>query len=284
MAVEPAVERKRARQDQHESHDRVGLSGEIDVHDPLQDRNDQIHHQVWNDLPFDLVEKRQIWIAADGGDHVHAREVIDVVGQRRPGIEQDRDRRDGGQSHEQRGDLPGAETDGLLWDRLSFAGENAEPAWRWCRWAPPLCCAQPEKLTDINHFGLRRSGAASPKRWGERKSVLVDTSPGGECSIDSTYHVDMPKSTIASRGGIGLRAQWVEPREGFRRVRGCTRKSIGSTRSQAWRPSASHALARSESGHHLRDVISSAIRPNCARRQTRRVQDAREKCQWEAAC
>jgi hypothetical protein len=67
-------------------------------------------------------------------------------------------------------------------------------------------------------------------------------------------------------------AQWVEPREGFRRVRGCTRKSIGSTRSQAWRPSASHALARSESGHHLRDVISSAIRPNCARRQSRRVQ------------
>lgn len=37
--------------------------------------------------------------------------------------------------------------------------------------------------------------------------MLVDTSPGGECSIDSTYHVDMPKSTIASRGGIGLRAQ-----------------------------------------------------------------------------
>ena len=56
--------------------------------------------------------------------------------------------------------------------------------------------------------------------------MLVDTSPGGACSIDSTYHVDMPKSTIASRGGIGLRVQWVEPREGFRRVRGCTRKSI----------------------------------------------------------
>jgi hypothetical protein len=56
--------------------------------------------------------------------------------------------------------------------------------------------------------------------------VLVDTSPGGECSIDPTYHVDMPESTIASPGGIGLRVQWVEPREGFRRVRGCTRKSI----------------------------------------------------------
>lgn len=56
--------------------------------------------------------------------------------------------------------------------------------------------------------------------------MLVDTSPGGECSIDPTYHVDMPESTIASPGGIGLRVQWVEPREGFRRVRGCTRKSI----------------------------------------------------------
>jgi len=56
--------------------------------------------------------------------------------------------------------------------------------------------------------------------------VLVHTSPGGECSIDSTYHVDMPKSTIASRGGIGLRAQRVEPHEGFRRVCGCTRKSV----------------------------------------------------------
>ena len=36
----------------------------------------------------------------------------------------------------------------------------------------------------------------------------------------------MPKSTIASRGGIGLRAQRVEPHEGFRRVCGCTRKSV----------------------------------------------------------
>ena len=36
----------------------------------------------------------------------------------------------------------------------------------------------------------------------------------------------MPKSTIASRSAIGLRAQWVEPHEGFRRVRGCTRKCI----------------------------------------------------------
>ena len=95
--------------------------------------------------------------------------------------------------------------------------------------------------------------------------MLVHTSPGGECSIDSTYHVDMPKSTIASRGGIGLRAQRVEPHEGFRRVCGCTRKSVvidaiagaaavvGVSR---WRG----ARAR----HHLRDVIGSAIRPNCA--------------------
>jgi len=59
----------------------------------------------------------------------------------------------------------------------------------------------------------------------------------------------MPKSTIASRGGIGLRAQWVEPHEGFRRVRGCTRKTIviDAIAGVAGRwPS--HALARSDSG------------------------------------
>jgi hypothetical protein len=75
----------------------------------------------------------------------------------------------------------------------------------------------------------------------------------------------MPKSTIASRGGIGLRAQWVELHEGFRRVRGCTRKSIvidaiarrGRRRRLTRRRGAS-------AGHHLRDVIASAIRPNCA--------------------
>ena len=91
MAIELPVEREGAGEDQHEGHDGVGLSGQIDVHDPLQDRNDQIHHQVRNDLPFDLVKQREIGIAADRGDHMHAREVIDVVGQRRPGIKQDRD-------------------------------------------------------------------------------------------------------------------------------------------------------------------------------------------------
>jgi len=59
----------------------------------------------------------------------------------------------------------------------------------------------------------------------------------------------MPKSTIASRSGIGLRAQWVEPLEGFPRVRGCTRKSIviDAIAGVAGREP-SHALAQSESG------------------------------------
>jgi hypothetical protein len=60
----------------------------------------------------------------------------------------------------------------------------------------------------------------------------------------------MPKSTIASRSGIGLRAQWVDPHEGFRHVRGCTRKSIvmiDAIAGMAGRQP-SHALARSESG------------------------------------
>src|SRR2546429_2907279 len=91
---------------------------------------------------------------------------------------------------------------------------------------PPALLRATREIDRHQPFRATRSGAASPKRLGERQSVLVDTSPGGECSIDPTYHVDMPESIIASPGGIGLRVQWVEPREGFRRVRGCTRKSI----------------------------------------------------------
>jgi hypothetical protein len=134
---------------------------------------------------------------------------------------------------------------------------------------PPALLRAAREIDRHQPFRATRSGAASPKRWGERKSVLVDTSPGGECSIDSTYHVDMPKSTIASRGGTGLRAQWVEPHEDFRRVRGCTRKSIviddrrrgGRRRLTRWRGA--------RAGHHLRDVIGLAIRPNCALAKTK---------------
>ena len=65
VAVKLAIERERARQDQHEACDRVDLPGEIDVHHPLEHRHHEVHHQVRNDLPVDLVEAGEIGIGAD---------------------------------------------------------------------------------------------------------------------------------------------------------------------------------------------------------------------------
>jgi hypothetical protein len=90
----------------------------------------------------------------------------------------------------------------------------------------------------------------------------------------------MPKSTIASRGGIGLRAQRVEPHEGFRRVRGCTRKSIVI---DAIAGVAAVSRVGAERGRDIISVISSA-RPFAhalAEDQSRRA-NAREKHQWPA--
>ena len=92
----------------------------------------------------------------------------------------------------------------------------------------------------------------------------------------------MPKSTIASRSAIGLRAQWVEPHEGFRRVRGCTRKCImiDAIAGVAGRQPSRVGAERE------RDIISvtSSARPFAqalAEDQSRRA-DAREKHQWPA--
>ena len=130
---------------------------------------------------------------------------------------------------------------------------------------PPALLRAAREIDRHQPFRATRSGAASPKRWGERQSVLVDTSPGGECSIDSTYHVDMPKSTIASRGGIGFaRAMGRAARRFSPRSRLHTqvhrdrrdRRRGGRRRRTRWRGA--------RAGHHLRDVIGLAIRPNCA--------------------
>jgi hypothetical protein len=101
----------------------------------------------------------------------------------------------------------------VLRNRLRLAGENAELACRWRRWARPLCRAQPEKLTDINHFGyaLRRCFTKAMGRTEVRASGRV----AGLASVRltmSTYHVDLPKSTTATprrywgraRNGLGL--------------------------------------------------------------------------------
>ena len=135
---------------------------------------------------------------------------------------------------------------------------------------PPALLRATREIDRHQPFRVTRSGAASPKRWEERKSVLVDTLPGGECSIDSTYHVDMPKSTIASRGGIGLRAHWVKPHEGFSP---CLRLHTQVHRDRRdRRRGGRRRLTRrrgARAGHHLRDLIGSAIRPNCALAKTK---------------
>ena len=77
--MELPIERECPRKDQHEARNHIGLPGRVDVHEPHQDRQDHVHHQVRNDLPVHLIETREVRIAAERRDHVHAREMIDVV-------------------------------------------------------------------------------------------------------------------------------------------------------------------------------------------------------------
>ena len=104
--------------------------------------------------------------------------------------------------------------------------------------------------------------------------MLVDTSPGGECSIESTYHVDSPKSTIASRDGIGLRAQWIEPHGRLRR-RSRPRMQIHRDRRNR-RRGGRRRLTRwraVRAGHHRRDVSARPFARWCAcQNRSRRVQ------------
>ena len=51
-----AVERERSRDDEHEACDGVDLPGGINAHQPLQRRNDDVHHQVGDDLPIDVIK------------------------------------------------------------------------------------------------------------------------------------------------------------------------------------------------------------------------------------
>ena len=111
-AEQRAVQRERARDDQGEAQQRVGFSRQIDIHHPLEQRDDHVHHQVRNDLPVDLVVAVQKRIAVARRDDVHPRQVIDVVGDRRQRIEQDRHRGDRQQQREKQGDLALAEARG----------------------------------------------------------------------------------------------------------------------------------------------------------------------------
>src|SRR4029077_7346064 len=67
-----------------------------------QRRYDEVHRQIWNDLPIDLIELRKLRVLRQGCDHLHARKVIDVVRQRRQRVRPDRngnEQREGGKKH-----------------------------------------------------------------------------------------------------------------------------------------------------------------------------------------
>ena len=111
-AEQRSVQCERARNDQGEAQQRVDFSGQIDVHDPLEQRDDHVHHQVRNDLPVDLVIPVQEGIAVSRRDDVHPRQVIDVIGDRRQRIEQDGHGGDRQQRGKQEGNLARAECGG----------------------------------------------------------------------------------------------------------------------------------------------------------------------------
>ena len=104
------VERQRAGHDQREHRDGENLTGDINGGGELaEQRHDQIHRQVRDDLPVDLVKPRQVGVVPHGGDDVHPRQVIDVVRQRRQRVRPHRDRDQERQRDEQHRDLHAGE-------------------------------------------------------------------------------------------------------------------------------------------------------------------------------
>ena len=105
-ADQRAVERHGSRDDQREHRDHVNLAGQIDVHEPRQHRHDEVHGQVGNDLPVDLIEFGQLRVVAQRRDDLHARQMVDVVRQRRQRMGPDRDRDQQRKGSGQHSDLP----------------------------------------------------------------------------------------------------------------------------------------------------------------------------------
>ena len=140
-AKQLTIERECSRQDQRETCDGVDLSGNVDVRNPLDERHNQIHHQVGNDLPLDLVEPGQVGIRGHRRNDVHSRQMIDVIGQRRQWVESDRQAADRRDDDEQCRDLkrcgagPMRGAFPCAW-RICRA-HATEYCWRRTRFAPP---------------------------------------------------------------------------------------------------------------------------------------------------
>ena len=109
-ADQGAVERQAAGHDQREHADDEHLAGEVNVHHARQQRHDQVHRQIGNHLPVDLVEMRELRVLRQRRDHFHARQMIDVVRQRRQRVRPDRDRNEQHEGCEQHADLRRRET------------------------------------------------------------------------------------------------------------------------------------------------------------------------------
>jgi hypothetical protein len=89
---------------------------------------------------------------------MHAREVIDIIAQRGPRIEQNWNRCYGHQYREQRGDLSVAEMPGAR-SRLGFVGEECRLCASGHGLTGSLFPAESTEMSDINHSGLH---AAEP--------------------------------------------------------------------------------------------------------------------------
>ena len=90
-----AAQRKRAADNQDKRGEREHLPGAIDAHEPVQDRNYQVHHQVRDDPPLDGVEALQVGIRVDGRYHVRACERVEIIGERRQRVGGESGPRDG---------------------------------------------------------------------------------------------------------------------------------------------------------------------------------------------
>ena len=99
------VQRQTARNDEREHPDDEHLAGQVDVHDARQQRHDQVHGQVGNHLPVDLIEAGELRVLRQRRDHMHARKVIDVIRQRRQRMRPDRDGNEQRERREQHADL-----------------------------------------------------------------------------------------------------------------------------------------------------------------------------------
>ena len=155
-AGQRAVERERAGTDQDKGQDREDLSGDINVHEPVQHRNDKVDHQIGDDLPIDFVEAGEVGVRIDRVDDMRARQVIDVIGQRRQRMRRNRDRRRRHQHHEQHGD--GGRTE-IARPLKAVAGSYVLHA------TPPRLFANDGGEVSRQRLARKASGATKSRGW-----------------------------------------------------------------------------------------------------------------------